>query len=1203
MTAALEAIRQLCEAHQITAGYHFHDLQFVQALPLSSSADGVETHLHLHPLDDRPDKTLRVSRFILYAHLNDQWTTICEGLISTVEKDCKNRPCFGSGGPLRSMEIHHLVDAITTDCKADLKEAAFYEQMAAYGFEFGPTFQSLNEIKYSNNGKAIAVVELDAWTKKTKSGSIQDHIIHPTALDGILQLSMVAISRGMQQAIPVMVPTQVKSIWVSHELLHRSADSRLRVFVQMDFKGFREADFTLVALDSSGQVQVAIEGWREIALDSSLQPMSDTDNLQLCYSMACKPDPTLLDHVRARTYCESIPDTRNLPPAEEVDRLEFATLLFMFEVLKDPWQAESRKLQPHLNKYLDWMHHQFDPNIFHQLKEKLFGGKDITKNESLKTEFLEEVASSSPEGKLCVTIGQNLRSVLTGEKDALDLLFSGNLVQDFYHSPAFQCSYSKIARYVDLLAHKNADLEILEIGAGTGAATCPILQALSSASDNGENKYPASKGPRLSCYHYTDISPSFFQDAKSRFAGTASNRMDFNVLDIEKDPLEQGFEGGKYDLIVCGLVLHATADLNNTLQNTRKLLKAGGTLVLFEPSNPSPARVSFVFGLLPGWWLSKEKEREWGPLLSDAGWHQKLLDNGFSGADICLPDYLDEQSHTFSAIIATAVEEPTPVAKEPQRELIIVRSDDPHQCEVALQLKSSLESHGVVSKIVALDNLDTHSLQGAFCISLLECNGIFLANMNEADFSALKTLSLSAEAVLWVSQESIGNGLDPRLGLATGFGRALRSERFTAKFVGLTLQAESPLQTIVSCITSIYQANMIDNDSLWESEYLERDGVLYINRVTEADSVNEAVGSKILQKPPKLQALASAADRFMELAIATPGKLDSLYFRDSSVEGLPLDTGEVEIKVEAVALNEQDSLIALGRTAGDAFGSACSGVITRLGDTVQSLHIGDRVCCYMAEGCFKTTVKVHSSSMVLIPKHMEFSNAAAFANTYLLAHYAVKEVGQPEKGASILILSAVDPTGQAIILSAKQAQAEIFAIVDTSRDRDFLCELYGIPKGSILVSEQAVDISAAAAVMNGGVDIILDPAPAKRTQTFWHFLKPLGKYIEVGAANSRAVSAISDAPDVGSISYNSVDLAVLSKHARRMMTKIVMSATDFLAKADSGLVSRQPKKIFGTSDIQLAFEYLSETRREQVVVDMKDDALVPVSSGLPQILM
>jgi len=85
-------------------------------------------------------------------------------------------------------------------------------------------------------------------------------------------------------------------------------------------------------------------------------------------------------------------------------------------------------------------------------------------------------------------------------------------------------------------------LRVLEIGAGTGGTTTSMLSGLKS--EFGERLY--------SKYSFTDISAGFFVAAKERFKD--HQNIEFSVLDISKDPLEQGFEEGSYDLILASNV-------------------------------------------------------------------------------------------------------------------------------------------------------------------------------------------------------------------------------------------------------------------------------------------------------------------------------------------------------------------------------------------------------------------------------------------------------------------------------------------------------------------------------------------------------------------------------------------------------------------------------------------------------------------------
>lgn len=61
-----------------------------------------------------------------------------------------------------------------------------------------------------------------------------------------------------------------------------------------------------------------------------------------------------------------------------------------------------------------------------------------------------------------------------------------------------------------------------------------------------------NKEPMYSRYTFTDISSGFFTAASERFVNYPG--IEFKTLDISRDPAEQGFEIGTYDLIIASNV-------------------------------------------------------------------------------------------------------------------------------------------------------------------------------------------------------------------------------------------------------------------------------------------------------------------------------------------------------------------------------------------------------------------------------------------------------------------------------------------------------------------------------------------------------------------------------------------------------------------------------------------------------------------------
>lgn len=226
--------------------------------------------------------------------------------------------------------------------------------------------------------------------------------------------------------------------------------------------------------------------------------------------------------------------------------------------------------------------------------------------------------------------GPDLARVLQGESYPLELLFPEGdtaLLAGFYeHSPMSKLMNGLVQKAVlSVLDRQPRDRcrRILEIGAGTGSATARLLPHLHD--DRTE-------------YVFTDVSHLFLTQARNRFK--THPFVSYRILNIEQDPQSQGFEPGRYDLVVAANVLHATRDLRESLQHARQLLAPGGMVVLLEIT--APLRwADLVFGLTDGWWRFCDHDlRPSYPHLSAGRWKTLLADHGFEDAVSISPDDL-----------------------------------------------------------------------------------------------------------------------------------------------------------------------------------------------------------------------------------------------------------------------------------------------------------------------------------------------------------------------------------------------------------------------------------------------------------------------------------------------------------------------------------------------------------------------------------
>ena len=214
--------------------------------------------------------------------------------------------------------------------------------------------------------------------------------------------------------------------------------------------------------------------------------------------------------------------------------------------------------------------------------------------------------------------GAVLADVLTGRESPLETLFpsgSSALTDELY-------STSPVARYFNGIvraaveaaagtATPDRPLRILELGAGTGGTTSALLPTL-----------PADRVQ----YSFTDVGPLFLSRARERFA--AYPFVSYRLLDIEQHPRDLGLAAHSFDIVLAVNVLHATRNLEETLEHIAWLLDGAGAIVMCEATS-HPAWMDVTTALIGGWQRFEDDLRTDVPLIAPAVWERALLQQGF----------------------------------------------------------------------------------------------------------------------------------------------------------------------------------------------------------------------------------------------------------------------------------------------------------------------------------------------------------------------------------------------------------------------------------------------------------------------------------------------------------------------------------------------------------------------------------------------
>jgi amino acid adenylation domain-containing protein len=526
--------------------------------------------------------------------------------------------------------------------------------------------------------------------------------------------------------------------------------------------------------------------------------------------------------------------------------------------------------------------------------------------EAFSNEYADHV-----EVRLIRAVGQRLPLILKtsvsssikNQASMLDTLMEDNMLPLLYHeAQGFHQANELVGMAVGQLAHRYPRMRILEIGGGTGAATGSVLAHLDS---------------HFSTYTFTDISPGFFQDAKSKFGNKpGADKINYVVLDIEQDIQDSEFEENSYDLVIASNVLHATRSLARTVANCRRLVKAGGFLILDEVTSDTLYGPFIVSGL-PGWWLGHEGDgRLHGPTVSEDRWDSILKENGFSGVDHVVRDSEDSSIYLFSIIISQATDTRVDLLRTPLRlssfktavannipspyqlsNLVIIGSKNGHVAHTAHTMGSLLQPFA--RNLIVLGGWEALEAEACaqrapsssiikpgstvICLSELQDEGSTeLLNISPERLYALQSIFRDTSRVFLATAGC--HAENPKANMLVGLCRTVMCETPHLRVLHVDIDDASTMRTpgpvdLSEMFLRMVWLDLPDHaDILWsnETELAVRKNVLYIPRIKPDEQLNLrlASGTRTIEENTLSKPVPSI--RSMDIKLDEVGKMSLL---------------------------------------------------------------------------------------------------------------------------------------------------------------------------------------------------------------------------------------------------------------------------------------------------------------------------------------
>ncbi|TGJ85110.1 hypothetical protein E0Z10_g3631 [Xylaria hypoxylon] len=1139
---AIEAIRQLNESdNKAIREYRLRDVDILKALVIPETSQGVDVQLFLEPVKENTlVRDWRQFRIYSATSPEEPWVENARGLIG-VEY---------SGVGDFALNSTSALNISNGNYPRTMTPKALFDSLHKVGVSHGPLFQNLDEIRVANGASATKMTVSDV-APTMPYGYQQPHVIHPITLDSVFQAIYPVLSPENRKAVGASVPRSIRSLRVSSEISSEpgsglEAHSHL---IRHDLQGFN-ASAAVIPVGGTTETPVI-----EVA-DMYFQSLGRVAD----EATPRRKDLCILnDWTKSFSLNDLAPIRDSLKTEAPADEAEIGrdlvrvTYNLVHEALAQLTARDIENLEWYHKRFYDWMLMFDQQGATNQLAPK--SERWSKASEGVKHMLMDKAEKASANGELAIRIGKQLLPILRKEVAPLELMLEGQLLYRYYQTGLrFTRCALQAAQVVRAISDETPGIRILEIGSGTGGATLPILDALST--DDCQ---------RFEHYDFTDISAGFFQAARERFDSWGET-ISYSTLDIEKDPEDQGFDLGSYDVIVAAQVLHATKNMKNTMDNVRKLLKDGGKIVLVETTRDTPD-VQLVFGGVPGWWLSEEPDRKLSPNMSLDTWDKHLRETGFTGIDLSAWDCEDQAHQAMSCIVSTAKPSQKPVF---ERSITIVYADDPPPSDWTVSLMEKIVRETGSTPVLA--DIAGYNAAGKDCIFLSGLQGAS-QSYDEEKFASVKRLVLDSKRILWVTT---GSALDcpvPENAMHLGLLRTARVEDSSKTYISLDLDpSRDPWSTeSTNAIMRVFGATMHNNVGIVDTEYAERGTVLLTPRMQPDSTESEDLFDNLEEKEPNMQPFIQPG-RELRMHVDVPGLLDSIIFRDSEDANLPLADGWIEIEPKAFGLNFRDVMAAMGmlKELKQEMGVECSGIVTRIGSNVSSVQVGDRVCSLTPHGHFASRVRVPWTSAVRIPESMSFETAASMVIVFITAYYSLFWVGQGEEGDTVLIHAAAGGVGQACIILAQWRGLDIYATVGSQEKRDFLTNTYGIPPERMFSSR---DTSFAKHVMdatnNKGVDIIVNSLAGKLLDASWHLLKPHGRFVEIGKRDLHENKSLEMEPFRKAVSFAHVDIIQLTDNRAALVQRMLQQIVSLL---DQKIIKNiGPVRAFPLAEVGRAF--------------------------------
>ncbi|XRM46123.1 hypothetical protein ABZX51_009176 [Aspergillus tubingensis] len=431
----------------------------------------------------------------------------------------KHAVCQAAAGTAQ-LDLH--LDS-THECARPVTSDFLYQELRKLGLEYGPAFRGLESIRADPlRYRATAVLRTE-----------DTHAVHPTTIDKGLQLLSVAASKGksMQDSRP-HVPVFVDTIQIGRNR------PLVKVTASMESLAVSQPKTKVTLIDNTGQGNtriLSIKGVLLVPLESSIK--AESKNIPLATYGEWRPDMDLITAQDQLSGLKGLTDSqvRTIIAASTINMIQVHRLLQHTVTFSEKSKDYQGWIQAQVENILTGKLTTVEEAITWATLEDGDLLKEVEAlNETLESEGLKHVSD------LLKGILNSTWDVIRGFCDTESVSSLRSLAEGSKMSPT-----SDLSAWLSLVSHSNPTLRVLEIEAREPSFTSSVLAQLKST------------GGRL--YSSYTVTRTSMIDAQFKSHLDGNMHLNFQQLDITRDPLLQGFQEGAFDLVIVSRVGEPTS--------------------------------------------------------------------------------------------------------------------------------------------------------------------------------------------------------------------------------------------------------------------------------------------------------------------------------------------------------------------------------------------------------------------------------------------------------------------------------------------------------------------------------------------------------------------------------------------------------------------------------------------------------------------